>query len=106
MAHHDDAATYADLLARLGDDGTRELFRRLLERAFQDLIDTELATPIGAGRHGRSETRSNWRNGGRTRTPCRPRRVISNCGFRRSGSATSFLPGWSPAGGSIRPCGR
>jgi len=26
MAHHDDASTYADLLARLGDDGTKELF--------------------------------------------------------------------------------
>jgi D-alanyl-D-alanine carboxypeptidase len=33
MAHHDDASTYADLLARLGDDGTMELFRRLLEQA-------------------------------------------------------------------------
>ncbi len=31
MTRHDDASTYADLLARLGDDGTKELFRRLLE---------------------------------------------------------------------------
>jgi hypothetical protein len=42
MAHHDDASTYADLLARLGDDGTKELFRQLLEHALQDLIDAEL----------------------------------------------------------------
>ena len=72
MAHHDDAATYADLLARLGDDGTRELFRRLLEHALQDLIDAELTSRIGAGRHERSESRSNYRNGGRTRTLSTP----------------------------------
>ena len=47
MARHDDAATYADLLARLGDDGTKELFRRLLEEALQELIDS-------VARHGPS----------------------------------------------------
>lgn len=30
---------------RLGDDGTKELFRRLLEQALQELIDAELTTP-------------------------------------------------------------
>jgi hypothetical protein len=30
MGHHDDASIYADLLARLGDDGTKEVFRRWL----------------------------------------------------------------------------
>ena len=39
MTRHDDASTCADLLARLGDDGTKELFRRLLEQ-----------TPPGADR--------------------------------------------------------
>jgi hypothetical protein len=29
MAHHDDASTYSDLLARMGDEGAMELFRRL-----------------------------------------------------------------------------
>ena len=67
MAHHDDASTYADLLARLGDDGTKELFRRLLEQALQELIDAELTAQIGASRHERADTRSNWRNGGRRR---------------------------------------
>lgn len=67
MTHHDDASTYADLLARLGDDGTKELFRRLLEQALQDLIDAELAADIGADRHQRTESRSNYRNGGRPR---------------------------------------
>ncbi len=42
MAHHDDASTYADLLARLGDDGTKDLFRRLLEKAPQDLVDARV----------------------------------------------------------------
>ena len=72
MARHDDAATYADLLARLGDEGSKELFRRLLEEALQELIDSELSTQIGAGRHERSESRSNYRNGGRARTLSTP----------------------------------
>jgi putative transposase len=72
MAHHDDASTYADLLARLGDDGTKELFRRLLEQALQDLIDAELTSEIGARRHERSDARSNYRNGGRARTLSTP----------------------------------
>jgi putative transposase len=72
MATHDDASTYADLLARLGDDGTKELFRGLLEQALQDLIDAELVSQIGAGRHERTDTRSNYRNGGRSRTLSTP----------------------------------
>jgi hypothetical protein len=36
MTRHDDASTFADPLGRLGDDGTKELFRRLLEQALQD----------------------------------------------------------------------
>ena len=58
MTHHDDASTYADLLARLGDEGTEELFRRLLEYALQDLIDAELnkyrAVPARNVRAGRA----------------------------------------------------
>lgn len=72
MTHHDDASTFADLLARLGDDGTKELFRRLLEHALQELIDTELTSRIGASRHERTDARSNYRNGGRTRTLSTP----------------------------------
>ena len=72
MAHHDDASTYADLLARLGDEGTKELFRQLLERALQELIDAELTAQIGAGKHERSDVRSNYRNGGRARTLSTP----------------------------------
>ena len=72
MTHHDDASTYADLLARLGDDGSKELFRRLLEDALQELIDAELTAQIGADRYQRSESRSNHRNGGRPKTLSTP----------------------------------
>lgn len=64
---HDDDARIADLLARLGDGDTKELFRRLLEHGMQDLIDAELTAAIGAGPHERTETRSNQRNGTRQR---------------------------------------
>ena len=64
MARHDDASTCAGLPARLGDDGTNGLFRGLLEQALQNLIEAELASQIGAGRHERTDTRSNYRNRG------------------------------------------
>jgi len=72
MTHTDDASTYADLLARLGDEGSKELFRRLLEDAIQELIDAELTAQIGADRYQRSESRSNHRNGGRPKTLSTP----------------------------------
>src|ERR671928_1180508 len=71
MAHDDDARV-ADLLARLGEDGTRDLFRRLLERALQELIDAELTAAIGAGPHERTDERTNHRNGGRSRVLSTP----------------------------------
>ena len=66
MAHPDDAVL-ADVLARLGDDGAKDLFRRLLQEALQQLIDTELSAAIGAAPHERTDTRTNQRNGGRPR---------------------------------------
>ena len=57
MTRHDDASTNADLLERLGDDDTKEVFRRLLEEALQELIDTEPTAQIGADRHQRSHSR-------------------------------------------------
>ncbi len=47
---HDDDARVADLIGRLGDGDTKDLFCRLLERGMQDLIDAELTTAIGAER--------------------------------------------------------
>lgn len=72
MTHHDDASTFTDVLARFGDDGTKELFRGLLEQALQDLIDAELTAKIGASRHERTDSRSNYRNGARERTLSSP----------------------------------
>jgi putative transposase len=64
---HDDDARVADLLARLGDGDTKELFRRLLEHGMQELIDAELTAAIGAAPHERTDARSNQRNGVRSR---------------------------------------
>jgi transposase-like protein len=44
----------------------------LLEHALQDLIDAELTAQIGASRHERSDARSNYRNGARSRTLSTP----------------------------------
>ena len=64
---HDDDARVADLLARLGDGDSKELFRRLLEQGMQELIDAELTAAIGAAPHERTDARSNQRNGSRAR---------------------------------------
>ncbi len=63
----DDDARVADLIGRLGDGDTKDLFRRLLERGMQDLIDAELTTSIGAEPHERTDSRENQRNGARPR---------------------------------------
>ena len=63
----DDDARLDDLLAHLGEGDTRDLFRTLLERGMQELIDAELTATIGAELHERTESRTNQRNGGRTR---------------------------------------
>ena len=47
MTHHDDAR-FDDLVAQLGDGDTKDLFRQLLERGMQQLIDAELTASIGA----------------------------------------------------------
>lgn len=71
MTHHDDARLDA-LLAQLGDGDTKDLFRLLLERGMQELIDAELTATIGAELHERTDTRTNHRNGARARTLSTP----------------------------------
>ena len=78
-------------MAGLGDEGTEELFRRLLEYALWDLIGAELTTQIGASGHERSDTRSNWRNGGRTRTLFTPAGDVDRVPKVRVGSFFSAL---------------
>ncbi len=76
------------LLAHLGDGDTKDLFRRLLERGMQELIDAELTATIGAELHERTDTRTNQRNGARERTLSTPA-VISSCGSRSCVSGRS-----------------
>lgn len=71
MTREDDARV-ADLVARLGDADATDLFRRLVQRGMQDLIDAELSAAIGAEPHERTESRTNQRNGARTRTVSTP----------------------------------
>jgi putative transposase len=71
MAQQDDASAIAAVVD-LFDENTRDLFRRLLQQALQDLIEAELTAVIGAGRHERCPSRSNWRNGGRSRMLATP----------------------------------
>ncbi len=56
-----------ELVGELGGEPVRDLFRDLLERSLQELVDAELAEAIGAEPHERTDTRTNQRNGGRPR---------------------------------------
>jgi putative transposase len=69
---HDDDARLDDLIAHLGDGDSKDLFRTLLQRGMQELIDAELTATIGAELHERTDTRTNQRNGGRSRTLSTP----------------------------------
>jgi putative transposase len=101
---HDDDGRVAELLARLGDGDTKELFRRLLEQGMQELIDAELTAAIGAAPHERIDTRSNQRNGSRAPLLSTPAGDVElRIPKVRVGS---FFPSlWSPAAGWTRPCG-
>lgn len=105
MTRHGDAAMFADVLAHFADDGTRNLFRRLLEQALQGLIHAKATAYVGASRHERTESRSNWRNGNRQRA-CRRRRVMSSWGSRNCVPGRSSRRFSNLAAGLIRPCGR
>ena len=75
MTHHDDAR-FDDLVAQLGDGDSKDLFRQLLERGMQQLIDAELTATIGAELHERTDTRTNQRNG--APTPCRFSMIVDD----------------------------
>jgi transposase-like protein len=85
---------FEDLMTELGVDRVRDLFRQLMQRALQELIDTELTEAIGAAPHERTETRENRRNGSRNRMlSTRPETSI--CASPRSGRAL-----WRPSRGT------
>jgi transposase-like protein len=71
MAQRHDARL-AELVAELGGDEIKFLFRDLVEKALQELIDAELTEAIGAAPHERTEERTNRRNGARSRTLSTP----------------------------------
>src|SRR3546814_20320882 len=75
MAHEDDARV-ADLVARLGDADATDLFRRLVERGMQDLIDAEPTPALGAAPPQRTESRLNHRHGARPTTVSTPARDV------------------------------
>ena len=62
----------AAVAASLIDDTTGTLFRDLLARVLQELIEDELTARIGAAAHQRTDTRTNQRNGHRPRTVSTP----------------------------------
>ena len=71
MAESHDARL-AELVTELGGDDVRFLFRDLVQKALQELIDAELSEAIGAKPHERTDTRTNHRNGGRSRVLSTP----------------------------------
>ena len=71
MAQSHDARL-AELVAELGGDEVRFLFRDLVQKALQELIDAELTEAIGARPHERTDTRTNHRNGVRSRVLSTP----------------------------------
>jgi transposase-like protein len=71
MAESHDARL-VELVTDLGGDEVRLLFRDLVQKALQELIDAELTDAIGAKPHERTETRSNQRNGVRSRVLSTP----------------------------------
>ena len=69
MAESHDARL-VELVTELGGDDVRFLFWDLVQKALEALealIDAELTEAIGAGPHERTDTRTNRRNGGRSR---------------------------------------
>ena len=62
-----DESVLSELLAAVKAGDGSDLIRDLAQWALQQLIDTEATSVIGAGRYERTDTRSNERNGTRSR---------------------------------------
>jgi len=104
MAESHDARL-VELVADLGGDEVRFLFRDLVQKALQELIDAELTEAMGVGPHERTQTRTNQRNGARSRV-LSTREVMLNCGYRRCVRGRSSRRCWNRAAGWIGRCGR
>jgi hypothetical protein len=90
----DHDARLLEVVEELGGDRVRGPFRELLQRALQELIDTELTAHVGAQPHERTETRTNRRNGTRSRVLSTPAGVqhTSSSESPTARSRTSRLP--------------
>ena len=61
----EDRLPIAELLAKSGDD---DFLRSVAQAVLQIIMEADVESLIGAGRHERSEERTTWRNGYRERT--------------------------------------
>ena len=61
----EDRLPIAELLAKSGDD---DFLRSVAQAVLQIIMEADVESLIGAGRHERSEERATWRNGYRERT--------------------------------------
>ena len=94
-------ACLLELVEELGNDRVRDLFRELLERALQELIDAELTAQFGVGPHEPTETRTN-----RPAGPD-PGVVDSSGGYGAADpQGTLGCRRWNPTGEWTGPCGR
>ena len=82
-----------------------DLVRESVRMVMQELIETEAAERIGAGRYERTDTRTTDRNGSR------PRLLATQAGdveltIPKLRKGSFFPSSWSRVGGSTRPCTR
>lgn len=59
MAQHDDAPLAEVLAEVVVDADTKVVFRRLLQQALNELIESEVTAAIGVAAHERTDTRTN-----------------------------------------------
>src|SRR5690606_32173084 len=104
MAQSHDARL-AELVTELGGDEVRFLFRDLVQRALQELIDAEPTATIGAVPHERTETRTNQRNGVRSRVLATPAGDVE-LRIPRCGKVRSSRRCWNRDDGWTGRCGR
>jgi transposase-like protein len=95
----------SELRDALRAGGDVDLIRSSVEMVLQALIDAEAAEVIGAGRHERSELRTNQRNG------IRPKLVTTKAGdvelaIPKLRHGSSFPASWNGSAASTGRCSR
>jgi Transposase, Mutator family len=67
-----DDSALSELLSRLTEADSADVFREVLRLGLQALVEAEATAHIGAGRHERTPARTTRRNGGRQRVVSTP----------------------------------